>query len=190
MSDQRFEVAAHYPRKRDHDYRGQRTARPLQGDAVLHVLTCSMSYRAGIELAGIGAEEARRVSANEALGRTTGYGAEGLDLFRECRRADRRRDHGGGVRTRRSLPGLPRDNEGAGAGCLLAPPPEIDLWLHPFATATLPAAVLPVKLLQLTIVGLAAIVGPAANAEPVGRTRKSPAAPANDAVSAIRIRRI
>jgi hypothetical protein len=72
----------------------------------------------------------------------------------------------------------------------VARPPEIDLRLHPFAMATLPAAVLPVKLVQLTIVGLAAVVGPAANAEPVGTARRSPAAPANDAVSVTRIRRI
>ena len=118
MSDRRFEVAAHCRRQRDHDHQVDKLLdrfKAMQSYMFLHV-PCRTGQE--FELAGIGAEQARRVSANEALSRTTRYSAESLDLLRECCRADRRRDHGGGVRARRGLPGLPRDNEGAGAGYL------------------------------------------------------------------------
>jgi hypothetical protein len=71
-----------------------------------------------LALGGTDAEEAVRVSANEGCSRTTCHVAERLDLFPEGRRAVRRRDHGLRVRARRSQPGFPPDDEGAGAGCL------------------------------------------------------------------------
>jgi hypothetical protein len=67
----------------------------------------------------------------------------------------------------------------------VALPPEIALWLHPVAVPVLPVAeLLPVKVEQLTIVGLAA------NAEAAGKAMRSAAGTANNATSPRRTRRI
>jgi hypothetical protein len=56
----------------------------------------------------------------------------------------------------------------------MAPPPEIQRWLHPAPWPTLPAAVLTAKYLQLTIIGVGA--GPALAGDALRPTRT--AAPA------------
>jgi hypothetical protein len=68
----------------------------------------------------------------------------------------------------------------------VARPAEIHRWLHPFALPVLPVAVaLPVNVLQLTIVGLAA-----ANAEVAGKVTRSAAGTATNPTNARRTRRI
>jgi hypothetical protein len=68
----------------------------------------------------------------------------------------------------------------------VARPPEIHRWLHPFALPVLPVVVaVPVNVLQLTIVGLAA-----ANAEVAGEVTRSAAGTVTNPANARRTRRI